>query len=139
MKTQTDTMMRTTIRANTARIERLRTRALAAPQAERRPPCPREIDERVVCESGEPAIKRRADAVAEILRTAPGLVLLREQGITVPKLGYLVPDFGKVLTEGLGSVRVKAQQLAAREPSKKAFYDAVTAALHGAITTGASG
>lgn len=153
MKTQTDTMMRTTIRANTARIERLRTRALAAPQAERRPPCPREIDERVVCESGEPAIKRRADAVAEILRTAPaaieegelivgqqpyhgspGLVLLREQGITVPKLGYLVPDFGKVLTEGLGSVRVKAQQLAAREPSKKAFYDAVTAVLDGAIS-----
>jgi len=136
-----------------ARVEQLHTRALAAPRMERRPPCPPEIDERVVYEVGGPAITRRADAVSEILRSAPavieegelivgqqpyhgspGLALLREQGITVPKLGYLVPDFGKALTRGLGSICAEAEQLADRDPSKKDFCHAVMVVLDGAIS-----
>ena len=141
---------------STDRVAMLHELALNAARGDSRPPCPAEIDERVVCDSTVPALTRRADAVAEILRFgpiaigerelivgqqpycgSPGLALLRERGITVPKLGYLVPDFHSVLTQGLSAMRQQAETrlatLGSDEQGKQAFYAAVLTVVDAAV------
>ena len=138
---------------STRRVSLLREQALQVALGSR-PPCPREIEERVASETKTPAAMRRAKATADILRNvqaliddgelivgqqpcygAPGLAALAEKGVHVPKLGYLVPDFPKVLTRGLDAIGREARERLAScdEPERKEFYEAVIVVLDAAV------
>ena len=114
---------------HTPRTAALRSRLFQGGGERACPPCPRDIDEMALGESnGGPAL-RRARAVAAALQrapavieegqlivgrqpysTAPGMRLLQERKITVPKLGYLVPGYATVLRHGLEALRSEAEQ-----------------------------
>ncbi len=145
METATARPPSATPRGSTPRVAALLERAMAAARTVRRLACPSEIDAIAVNDSDEPALAKRARAVDQMLRRArpviadgewivgqqpwcgaPGLALLRERGILVPKLCYLVPDFALVLSQGLDAVRGEAlRRRDACDESKRPFYEAV--------------
>ena len=69
--------------------------------------------------------------------TAPGMRLLQQRQITVPKLGYLVPDYATVLRHGLDAVRSEAQQrssaLNGGDQAAKEFYAGVEIVIAAAL------
>ena len=136
------------------RVTKLREVAIAVVRGVKRPELPREVHEAVLADTGEPAVLKRARAVARLLREAtpairedelivgeqpfagsPGIELLREQGVGVPKLGYLVPDYPMVLRDGLAAVRRRAEaRLAAvGEGRSRRFLEAVLLVLDAAM------
>jgi len=141
---------------STARTEALRQQAMVVARDVNRPELPREIHEAILADTGEPAVLKRARAVDTLLRQAtpvirqgelivgeqpfagsPGMELLRERGVGIPKLGYLVPDFPMVLATGLEAVRRRAQERLATvgegETGTRHFLEAVLIVLDAAM------
>jgi len=143
-------------RGHTARVAALRARLFQGTGERACSPCPDDIDEMALNESNGGPSLRRARAVAATLErapavieegqlivgqqpylTAPGMRLLQQRQITVPKLGYLVPDYATVLRRGLDAVRSEARQrssaLSRGDHTAREFYSAVEEVIDAAL------
>jgi len=85
----------------------------------------------IVIEDGELIVGRQPNS------TAPGLGLLQERNIIPPKLGYLTPDYVKVLTCGLESVLAEARERRAAphngDGASREFHLAVETVVEAAL------